>query len=225
MSFCKHMRVAHSSKDSLVRGPLELPHVETAQLLMDLKNTILVTRIICIKQGLALFAVVSQEMNWNVDLSDVNVARCLHGGCLLASPVLNLCLSSFTPAVAPTPAEATYGAIMKSIMPLSIVNELGHRQNSWRRIATLVSAVGVACPVITSSLAFYDAIRRRRIASLSLLSLTANYLEAADLEIEVEVEVDAEGIDIPDDQPSPIESFKPRWTNLQKESHKTFGLG
>lgn len=234
MSFSKDIRNLQSSKSALLTGPLEIPHVESAQVVQDIKNSILASRIMIYNQGLTLFAAVSQEMNWNSDLSDPNVSRCLKGGCLIASPALNMCLSSLGNAnVISKPVESlskvdgetsAEGSGSSSSPPfltpsyLNISYELSHRQNSWRRIVTLVSAVGISCPVISSALVYYDSMRRRRIPSLALLSLTANYLEEGSVNVDIEVQHQS------DEHKYNIRQINPRWTVQQKNAARGLGL-
>ena len=41
--------------------------------------------------------------------------------------------------------------------------ELNRRHTAWRRIVSLCIASGIACPSLSSSIAYYDAYRRERL--------------------------------------------------------------
>lgn len=109
------------------------------------------TMIAAMSQGLQLISAASDENDWSAGLADA--AHVWRAGSILRMKLLNLITEIFAEPQAPaTLAGAAPVARMLS----------GGTQN-WRKTVGLATMNGIPAPVITSSLAWFDAIRTERL--------------------------------------------------------------
>lgn len=109
------------------------------------------TIIASLSQGLQLIAAASEENGWKAELSDA--AHVWRAGSILRMKLLDLVTDVFTGPTAP--------ATLVGAPPISRML-LGGVEN-WRKVVGLATMNAVPAPVMTSSLAWYDAIRTERL--------------------------------------------------------------
>ncbi len=109
------------------------------------------TIIASLSQGLQLIATASEENGWQANLADA--AHVWRAGSILRMKLLDLVADVFT---GPTAPATLVGAAPVSRMLL------GGSEN-WRKLVGLATMNGVPAPVMTSSLAWFDAIRTERL--------------------------------------------------------------
>ncbi len=98
-------------------------------------------------EGFELMAKMSSEKKWNLDLAEI--ARIWRGGCIIRSRFLEILER----------AQAGDGTAKKAVL-----KKLGGKdQLRWRQAVMWGIAKGVPLPATTSSLWFYDALRRERL--------------------------------------------------------------
>ena len=109
------------------------------------------TTIAAMSQGLQLIAAASEENNWQADLTDA--AHVWRAGSILRMRLLDLITEVFAGPEAP--------ATLVGAAPISRML-LGGEEN-WRKVVGLATMNAVPAPVMTSSLAWFDAIRTDRL--------------------------------------------------------------
>ena len=155
ISYCKEDRILMSKK---LTGPGEVPQVDRDQLLQDVEDALYASKICSYAQGMNLIKQASKENGWNVNLGDC--ARIWRGGCIIRAKFLDLI----------TQAYERDPDLPSLLIDPYFMDEINSRQSSWRRVVALCVATGIACPSMSSSLAYFDAFRRER--------LSANLLQA-----------------------------------------------
>eukprot|EP00944_MAST-04C_sp_MAST-4C-sp1_P006034 g6034.t1 len=155
ISFCKDDRVEMSKK---LTGPGEVPQVDRDQLLQDVEDALYASKICSYAQGMNLIKAASKANGWDVNLGDC--ARIWRGGCIIRAKFLDLI----------TQAYERDPDLPSLLIDPFFMDEINSRQSSWRRVVALCVATGIACPSMSSSLAYFDAFRRER--------LSANLLQA-----------------------------------------------
>ena len=155
ISFQKEDREYMSKK---LTGPGEVPQVDRDQLLKDVEDALYASKICSYAQGMNLIKEASKKYDWGVSLGDC--ARIWRGGCIIRAKFLDLI----------TQAYERDPDLPSLLVDPFFMDEINSRQSSWRRVVALCVATGIACPSMSSSLAYFDAYRRPR--------QTANLLQA-----------------------------------------------
>ena len=150
ISFCKDDRVEMSKK---LTGPGEVPQVDRDQLLQDVEDALYASKICSYAQGMNLIKAASKANGWDVNLGDC--ARIWRGGCIIRAKFLDLI----------TQAYERDPDLPSLLIDPFFMDEINSRQSSWRRVVALCVATGIACPSMSSSLAYFDAFRRERLSA------------------------------------------------------------
>lgn len=135
----------------ILQGPSEVPAVDKAQLIEDVRQALFASKLISYAQGLSLISAASDQLEWNIDLGEC--ARIWKGGCIIRSAFLD----DVTKAYKRDPNLASL-----TVDP-GFAQELNTRQSSWRRTVSLCVASGIACPAMASALNYFDSYRRERL--------------------------------------------------------------
>lgn len=146
---------------SLLKGPemtaAEIP-VHKAQLLEDLKAALYCSKVCSYAQGLGIIKACSDDMGWNVNLSDC--ARMWKGGCIIRAGLLQKIQDALS-------RDSKLGNL---ILDPVIAGELNERTAGWRRAIVTAVGYGIATPALSGSLNYFDSYRRA--------SLPANLVQA-----------------------------------------------
>lgn len=135
----------------VLQGPTEVPAVDKAQLVEDVKQALYAAKLVSYAQGLSLIGAASEQLNWNIDLGEC--ARIWKGGCIIRSAFLD----DVTKAFKRDPNLASL------CIDSQFAQELNTRQSSWRRVVSLCVASGIACPAFAAALNYFDSYRRERL--------------------------------------------------------------
>jgi len=146
---------------TILKGPemtsAEIP-VHKSQLLDDLKSALYAAKVCSYAQGLGIIKACSNDMDWNVNLSEC--ARLWKGGCIIRAAFLQKIQD----------ALARDATLPNLIVDPVIAAELNDRTAAWRRVSVVAIGYGVATPALTGSLNYFDSYRRA--------SLPANLTQA-----------------------------------------------
>jgi len=143
---------------TLLKGPdLEVP-VNKAQLIEDLKHALYASKVCSYAQGLGIIKGCSDDMDWNVNLSEC--ARLWKGGCIIRAALLQKIQDAMGRDV----------NLPNLILDPVIAGELNERTAAWRRVIIVAIAHGIATPAMSGSLNYFDSYRRA--------SLPANMTQA-----------------------------------------------
>ncbi|KAL9180275.1 hypothetical protein ACHAXT_008245 [Thalassiosira profunda] len=146
---------------SILKGPemtaAEIP-VHKGQLLDDLKAALYAAKVCSYAQGLGIIKAASDDMHWNVNLSDC--ARMWKGGCIIRAALLQKIQD----------ALARDKNLPNLLQDPVIAGEINDRTAAWRRVAVVAIGYGVSTPSLCASLNYFDSYRRS--------SLPANLTQA-----------------------------------------------
>ena len=143
----------------------DVPDVEVDKdsLVADLQAALYASKVIAYAQGFDQIRAGSQEFDWDVALGDM--ATIWRGGCIIRARFLDRIREAYdeqpdltTLLVAPYFAEA-----------------VSHGLDAWRRVVSLAARAGVPMPAFSSSLSYFDALRRDRLPAALIQGLRDNF--------------------------------------------------
>jgi 6-phosphogluconate dehydrogenase len=129
----------------------------------DVRRALYASKVVAYAQGFDHISAGSQEYGWNIDRGAM--ATIWRGGCIIRARFLNRIREAYeeTPdlaslLVAPYFADAVAGGAQ-----------------SWRRVVVAASEAGIPTPAFSSSLAYFDGLRRPRLPAALLQGLRDNF--------------------------------------------------
>lgn len=132
-------------------GPSDLPEVDRAQLINDVRQALYASKICSYAQGMNLIRAAGKDNGWDLDLG--SIARIWKGGCIIRAAFLGRIKEAYD-------RDANLPNLMTDA---EFAKELNERQASWRRVVTLAVNSGIAVPGFAGSLAYFDQYRRARL--------------------------------------------------------------
>ncbi|MFC0681052.1 NADP-dependent phosphogluconate dehydrogenase [Lysobacter korlensis] len=143
---------AQRAAASELPGPSTPARVEDRDAFVeDVRRALYASKIIAYSQGFDAIAAGADEYGWNIDLG--SVAKIWRGGCIIRAVFLNRITDAYTEqpdlvslVTAPYFTEAVAG-----------------EQDSWRRVVAHAATSGIPTPAFSSSLAYYDGLRAKRL--------------------------------------------------------------
>lgn len=135
----------------ILTGPTEIPAVDRAQLIDDVRQALYASKICSYAQGLNIIRGAGEQLDWDIDLGEC--ARIWKGGCIIRAAFLDRIKAAYRkdPKLANLLVDADFAS------------ELNSRQPSWRRVVSLAVACGIPTPSIAGSLSYFDTYRRARL--------------------------------------------------------------
>jgi 6-phosphogluconate dehydrogenase len=129
----------------------------------DVRRALYASKVVAYAQGFDQIAAGSAGYGWNVDRAAM--ATIWRGGCIIRARFLDRIREAYTDdpslpslLVAPYFAEAVRNGV-----------------DSWRRVVAAAVASGIPTPAFSSSLAYYDGLRRDRLPAALLQGLRDNF--------------------------------------------------
>ena len=149
ISYAKADRVRLSK---LLPGPAPgAAKVDKKQLVADVRAALYAAKTCSYAQGLHLLRLAGEARGWGFNLGEI--ARIWQAGCIIRARFLRR-------------IKGAYDADPKLVHLLSdpsFREELGTRQDGWRRVVALCAEKGVPLLTTGASLAYYDMVRRERL--------------------------------------------------------------
>ncbi|GAB95739.1 6-phosphogluconate dehydrogenase [Kineosphaera limosa] len=115
-----------------------------------IRDALWCAKVIAYAQGLDLIRMAAAEYGWQIDVAAV--ARIWRAGCIIRAKLLGRISDEYAANNLVTLLEAP-----------SIKEELGAKQDTWRRVVATAVVSGVPVPGFSSSLAYYDQARAPRL--------------------------------------------------------------
>ncbi len=148
------LRAARIEGASRLRGPrpmLIAPELVSA-LVADARAALYAAKVVSYAQGMSMLRQASDKYGWGLDL--VEIARIWKGGCIIRARLLG-----DIQAALKEPRAREGNLLFSSAFSAALAD----REAAWRR--TLVRAIeaGLAMPALSTSLAYYDTLRRERV--------------------------------------------------------------
>jgi 6-phosphogluconate dehydrogenase len=116
----------------------------------DVHHALYASKVVAYAQGFAQMAVASQDEGWNLDLGAM--ATIWRGGCIIRANFLDRIREAYR-ADPDTPNLLFVDYFRDAV---------AGTQDSWRRVVGVAAERGVAVPAFSSTLAWYDGLRRER---------------------------------------------------------------
>ncbi|MDN5887145.1 MAG: NADP-dependent phosphogluconate dehydrogenase [Micrococcaceae bacterium] len=117
----------------------------------DVRQALFASKLVSYAQGLDMLTAAATEYDWDLKLDEI--ASLWRGGCIIRAELLADIMKAYSsddkPAnllFTPSFSEAIAGAVP-----------------AWRRVVSTAVSLGIPVPVFSSSLAYYDGLRRKRL--------------------------------------------------------------
>jgi 6-phosphogluconate dehydrogenase len=134
-----------------LHGPSRPPGQEKEAFVGTLQNALYAAMIITYGQGFALLHHASQNRSYGLDME--RVARIWRGGCIIRAALLDKILSAY----------GERSNLANLLLDPVLAGEFMCRQSDLRKAVSTAVALGIPCPALMSSLAYFDAYRSPRL--------------------------------------------------------------
>jgi 6-phosphogluconate dehydrogenase len=125
----------------------------------DVRKALYASKVVAYAQGFDHIEAGSQEFGWNIDRGAM--ATIWRGGCIIRARFLNRIREAYD-------ADPQLPSLL--VAPY-FVDAVSEGANSWRRVVAAAAINGVATPAFSSSLAYYDGLRRDRLPAALIQGL------------------------------------------------------
>jgi 6-phosphogluconate dehydrogenase len=149
-------RILSSQREMRQRGSEILsgpsPKIDPAkrEIVADARAALYAAKACSYAQGLGLLAKASAAHGWELKLGEI--ARIWKGGCIIRAAFLRRIQQAYRKE-----------ELENLLFDADFKKELAARQEGWRRFVRRAIENGIPLPTMTASLAYYDAIRRKRL--------------------------------------------------------------
>ena len=133
------------------------------QFIADVRRALYASKIVAYAQGFDQIAAGSQENDWNIDLGAM--ATIWRGGCIIRARFLDRIRDAY----------ATDPHLPSLLVAPYFADAVAEAVPSWRRVVALAAQTGIPTPVFSSSLAYFDALRRPRLPAALIQGLRDNF--------------------------------------------------
>ncbi|MGW0006381.1 NADP-dependent phosphogluconate dehydrogenase [Nocardia grenadensis] len=135
----------------LAAGELAAKPTDIAQFTEDIRQALYASKVVAYAQGFDQIAAGSAEYGW--DLTPGDLATIWRGGCIIRARFLNRIKEAYeTDPALPSLILAPY---FREAIETAI--------DSWRRVVSTATLLGIPVPAFASSLSYYDALRAERL--------------------------------------------------------------
>jgi 6-phosphogluconate dehydrogenase len=162
LSALKDERVAASK---ILGGPRATSAEERKMLVIDLRNSLLASKIVSYAQGFMLMREAAREYRWNLDFG--KIAMLWRAGCIIRSAFLEPIKEAF----------ARNTDLPNLLLDDYFSGIIRKCQASWRRVVIEAVRRGIPVPAISAALSFYDGYRSGRLPA-NLIQAQRDYFGA-----------------------------------------------
>jgi 6-phosphogluconate dehydrogenase len=136
---------------------------EREQFVDDVRKALYASKVVAYAQGFDHIEAGSEEYGWNVDRGAM--ATIWRGGCIIRARFLNRIVEAYqTDPGLPSLLVAPYFA-----------DAVSDGLDSWRRVVVAAAQQGIPTPAFSSSLAYFDGLRRPRLPAALIQGLRDNF--------------------------------------------------
>ncbi|MBF6236565.1 NADP-dependent phosphogluconate dehydrogenase [Nocardia otitidiscaviarum] len=135
----------------LAAGTLAERPTDTARFTEDIRQALYASKIVAYAQGFDQIAAGSAEYDW--DLNPGDMATIWRGGCIIRARFLNRIKEAYeaNPELPSLILDPYFRAAIETAI------------DSWRRVVSTATLLGIPVPAFASSLSYYDALRAERL--------------------------------------------------------------
>jgi 6-phosphogluconate dehydrogenase len=163
LSAIKDERVQAST---ILRGPQKKKAIAGRKAFVeDIRKALYASKITSYAQGFMLMREAAKEYHWDLNYGDI--ALLWRGGCIIRSTFLGKIKEAYgkSPALTNLLLDSYFKKVMKDC------------QDSWRKVVSTATLLGIPLPSMSSSLAFYDGYRHKWLPA-NLLQAQRDYFGA-----------------------------------------------
>jgi 6-phosphogluconate dehydrogenase len=136
------------AQDTLAGGEVKVDLPES--FVEDVRQALYASKLVSYAQGLDMLVAASAEYGWDLDLA--KIASLWRAGCIIRAALLK----DITAAYAQDrPANLLFAP--------AFTESIAQAVPAWRRVVATAAQLGIPAPVFSSSLAYYDGLRRQRL--------------------------------------------------------------
>lgn len=117
----------------------------------DVRKALYASKLVSYAQGLDMLTSAAKEYNWDLKLDEI--ASIWRGGCIIRAALLNDITKAYS--ADQKPANLLFAPAFAA--------EIAECLPAWRRVVSKAVELGIPVPVFSSSLAYYDGLRRKRL--------------------------------------------------------------
>lgn len=117
----------------------------------DVRQALYASKLVSYAQGLDMLVSASKEYGWDLDLG--GIASLWRGGCIIRAALLRTITEAYRGDN--PPANLLFAPEFSAA--------IGEALPAWRRVVATAAQLGIPAPVFSSSLAYYDGLRRERL--------------------------------------------------------------
>jgi 6-phosphogluconate dehydrogenase len=129
----------------------------------DVRKALYASKVVAYAQGFDHIEAGSKEYDWNVDRGAM--ATIWRGGCIIRARFLNRIVEAYD-------ADPSLTSLL--VAPY-FADAVKNGVDSWRRVVADAATAGVPTPAFSSSLAYYDGLRRERLPAALIQGLRDNF--------------------------------------------------
>ena len=122
-----------------------------ADFVEDVRQALYASKLISYAQGIDMLTSAATEYNWDLKLDEI--ASLWRGGCIIRAELLKDITKAY--AAEDKPANLLFAPAFQA--------EIAEVLPAWRRVVSTAVQLGIPVPVFSSSLAYYDGLRRPRL--------------------------------------------------------------
>ena len=124
----------------------------------DVRKALYASKLVSYAQGFDMLTAAGEEYGWDLDMR--TIASLWRAGCIIRADLLDTIMKAYQAPAAQQPANL--------LLAEEFTEAITECLPAWRRVVAAAATYGVPAPVISSSLAYYDALRAQRLpASLT----------------------------------------------------------
>ena len=132
-------------------GPTPSVVDDADEFIEDVRQALYASKMIAYSQGFDEIVAGAQEYGW--DIKKGEIAKIWRGGCIIRAQFLNRI----------TEAYAADPSLVALVTAPYFSDAVAKAQDSWRRVVSRAAESGIPAPAFSSSLAYYDGLRAKRL--------------------------------------------------------------
>ncbi|MDQ4490747.1 NADP-dependent phosphogluconate dehydrogenase [Sinomonas sp. ASV486] len=117
----------------------------------DVRQALYASKLVSYAQGLDMLGAAGKEYGWDLKLDEI--ASLWREGCIIRAALLKDIMAAYKGDSRPA----------NLLFAPAFVESIGRAVPAWRRVVATAVQLGIPVPVFSSSLAYYDALRRKRL--------------------------------------------------------------
>jgi 6-phosphogluconate dehydrogenase len=117
----------------------------------DVRQALYASKLVSYAQGLDMLASAAKEYGWELKLDEI--ASLWRAGCIIRAELLKDIMEAYKGEEKPA----------NLLFAPAFVKSVGDAVPAWRRVVATAVQLGIPVPVFSSSLAYYDGLRRKRL--------------------------------------------------------------